>query len=460
MSSVVSAGHARARPLASAARWLARHQLLCLILFSSFVARLFLAGWKSYWYDEILSVAIYGANHATLASALKSLAGHSAHPPLYHLVLFYWMKLFGTAEVATRTLSNLYIAGATLCLYLLAERLFGRRVAIASTLLFAFSYTATFFGLEDRSYAQSLFLVTLSSLLLLRLLEGVGDFAGWRDMLAARAVPLLLCNIALLLTHYSNALFVIVQALFVAFFFGHRSQSGTRLKSFATVAGFYASQFAVALAIWGPVALATRKRFAAREEFVVHGHLPGHGPLKIFTDSVAGLFDLPALVVLAVLVLLAMVLIKSARRHFMHADKPPPVNQYFLFYLTGWAILPCFLTYLIFFASGWERYTARYFAFCVPAFSILIVLALEQLVECLASGQRRFRVSVQRAYLRNATLCALIACALLAQPGAYKAAKDPKGLYRDIARSIVTLVQRDPTRTLRSTRSRFAAGQC
>jgi hypothetical protein len=150
-------------------------------------------------------------------------------------------------------------------------------------------------------------------------------YAGWRDMLAARAVPL--CNIALLLTHYSNALFVIVQALFVAFFFGHRARSATRLKSLAMVAGFYASQFAVALAIWGPVALATRKRFAAREEFVVHAPLPGHGPLKIFTDSVVGVFDLLALVVLAVLVLLAMVLIKSARRHFMRAGKGPPLNR-------------------------------------------------------------------------------------------------------------------------------------
>jgi hypothetical protein len=57
-------------------RWLAQHQILCLILFFSFVARLFLANWKSYWYDELLSVAIYGSNHATLASAMKSLATH------------------------------------------------------------------------------------------------------------------------------------------------------------------------------------------------------------------------------------------------------------------------------------------------------------------------------------------------------------------------------------------------
>jgi hypothetical protein len=187
--------------------WAAQHQILCLILFTSFVARLLIADWHSYWYDEILSVAVYGSNHATLAEALKSLASHSAHPPLYQAILYGWMKLFGTGEAATRTLSNLYITGATLCLYLLAFRLFGRRVAVAAALLFAFSYTATFYGLEVRSYAQSLFLVTLSSQLLWRWLDRSEGAPSWRQLFVGRAA-LLLCNIALLLTHYSNALFV------------------------------------------------------------------------------------------------------------------------------------------------------------------------------------------------------------------------------------------------------------
>ena len=89
-----------------------------------------LAGWNSYWFDEILSVARYGTDNDTIVSALKTLAQHSSHPPLYHIILFFWMKLFGDAEIATRTLSNLYVTGATLCLYILALKLFGRRVAI------------------------------------------------------------------------------------------------------------------------------------------------------------------------------------------------------------------------------------------------------------------------------------------------------------------------------------------
>ena len=54
------------------------------------------------------------------------------------------------------------------------------------------------------------------------------------------------------------------------------------------------------------------------------------------------------------------------------------------------------------------------------------------------------RASVRRGYLSHATLFAILAGALFALPGAYRAASEPKGLYRDIARSIVMTVEQDP----------------
>jgi uncharacterized membrane protein len=403
--------------------------------------RLFLADGKSYWYDEILSVAIYGSDHATLSDALGDLAAHSAHPPLYHAILYYWMKLFGTGEVATRTLSILYITGATLCLYLLALRLFGRRVAIASALFFALSYTATFYGLEVRSYAQSLFLVTLSSLLLWHWLDRSEASLNWRDLFVGQAA-LLLCNAALLLTHYSNALFVIVQLLFVGFYFGYRFRLSGGLRTFPKLAAFYGMQFAVACAIWGPVALSTQERFAARAEYSVQG-IPAHTPPVIFLESVVKpSFDLPRAITLAVAVLLAIVLFRGARR-FLKSHGAPPPNRYFLFYLVAWATVPCVLAYLLYFVAGWERYVARYFAICIPPFTVLLVLALEQFVETLGHYARRVPGSFRRHYVRNALPYALLASAVFVLPGAYEAAKDPKGVYRDIARSIVMLVEQD-----------------
>ena len=87
-----------------------QHRALCLIVFGSFVARLLLANSTSLWYDDLLSIVMYGTSHATLSAAIATLAEQSATPPLYHVVLFEWMRIFGDSELATRTLSNLYIA--------------------------------------------------------------------------------------------------------------------------------------------------------------------------------------------------------------------------------------------------------------------------------------------------------------------------------------------------------------
>jgi uncharacterized membrane protein len=426
--------------LAGPFRWLAQHRILCLILFSSFVARMLLAGWNSYWFDEILSVARYGTDNDTIVSALKTLAQHSSHPPLYHIILFFWMKLFGDAEIATRTLSNLYVTGATLCLYILALKLFGRRVAIASALLFAFSYAAFRFGAEVRSYPQSLFLVTLSSLLLLRWLEQIKPNPRWRDFFNGRGIGLFLCNVALLLTHYSNALFLLVQVLFAAVVLWHRSRPASALSP-VKAALFYALQFVAALAAWGPVAFSTGARFQKSTKFSI-STLPTKDPISVLLEYVVEKnFKLPALVYAILSVLLVLVLIRTAIRYFVRSGKPAPLNAYFVFYLTAWAILPLVFVYITFFALGAERYMGRYFAFCFPPLPILLVLAIEQAVESLNVARPWLRFSLSRHYLRYALLYALAICAVFALPRAYAGAISVKEPYRDIARSIVKLVE-------------------
>jgi len=422
-------------------RWLAQHGALCLIVFCSFAARLPLASLGSLWYDDFLSIVMYGTNHVTLGAALVELAEQSAHPPLYHIVLFEWMRIFGDSELATRTLSNLHIAGATVCLYALAFKLFGRRVAIASSLIFAFSYTAIFFANEVRSYAQSLFLVTLSSLLLLRWIEGLDRTQPWRCFFTGKGLALLLCNGALLLTHYSNLSFVVAQVLFAGVVLCHRARPAGA-TSLVKIAVFYLSQIAAAFAIWGPVALATGKRFQGKAEFAIQG-LPTKSPLSVLMNFVIKPnFNLPAMLYVILLVLLGIVLAKVISRYWKRS-MGAPLNACFLFYLVAWAILPSVGIYLLYFLSGAERYEMRYFVFCFPPFCILLVLAVEQLVESLNAAGRTLRLSVNRHYLRNATLYALVFCALFALPGAYHAATMNKGPFRDIARAIVMLVEGD-----------------
>ena len=61
------------------------------------------------WLDEALSVNISRLPVGDLLDALR----HDGHPPLYYLILHYWMKVFGEGDIAVRALSGL-IAVASL----------------------------------------------------------------------------------------------------------------------------------------------------------------------------------------------------------------------------------------------------------------------------------------------------------------------------------------------------------
>ena len=150
-----------------------------------------------------------------MLAALQFLAENSVHPPLYQFVLYNWMHFFGDSELATRSLSNVYIVGATLFLYLLAYRVFGRRVAFGSALLFTLMYFPMRYGIEARSYAQTLFLACLSSWLLFLFVTRLPKPCGFKELVVNRRfVWLMLANTGLITTHYYNVFFLGAQGLF------------------------------------------------------------------------------------------------------------------------------------------------------------------------------------------------------------------------------------------------------
>ena len=166
--------------------WVGAHPEITLILVLSFIARFFLADWNSYWYDELVSVKLLGIDQHSALDVIRSMVTGDRHPPLYQVVLFYWMRVFGNSELATRMLSTLFITLAALMLYLLAYDLYGKRVAIASALFFNFSNIAVYYSLESRNFAQAIFLSTLSAYVLHRYLQSTGGEFSWKNMFLNR----------------------------------------------------------------------------------------------------------------------------------------------------------------------------------------------------------------------------------------------------------------------------------
>lgn len=413
------------------------HGVVAVILILGFVMRLFLAEANSYWLDELYSVVIYGIDNKTVFEAISKLT-KSIHPPLYQFILYYWMTLFGDGEIATRTLSNLYVTGATLCLYILVFRLYGLRMAIATALVFSLMYIPIYYALETRSYAQTLFLASLSSLLLYKFLRGLTGSLCWKGFLRDWCLlALLAANFALLLTHYYNVFFLGAQSAFLLAYLllkDRRDITSTALK--AVVVG--TAPLILLLLTWGPVMAASYAR--RKSSYAVD--IPTEDPLSLFFGMVAQPNLAFPTYVLGVMSLLLLPRLTRAGIEIYRGDAK--LAAYFDFYFLLMALLPFVLAYLLFLVSGHQRHSSRYFVFCTPPLAVLLVLSIEVAVQQLArlASFLKFRETV--GYRPLVFPFALLAVLLVVLPGGYAAATKAKTDWRGIAARISSLVVSEP----------------
>jgi uncharacterized membrane protein len=114
------------------------------------------------WLDEALSVNIAKLPPGDLLDALR----HDGHPPLYYLILHYWMRLVGEGDVAVRALSGV-IAVATFPLaWIAGRRLAGEVGGRWALVAVALSPYCVRYATETRMYALVMLLVLTGYLLL------------------------------------------------------------------------------------------------------------------------------------------------------------------------------------------------------------------------------------------------------------------------------------------------------
>jgi len=211
--------------LATVLHWLKSRQvilLLLLILAVGIFLRVYDLGVESIWLDEASGIRL---STQGVASIMERVGPTQNHPPLYFLILHFWMGLFGTSEVATRSLSAVAGIISILLIYQVGTVLFNRKVGLISGFLSAISSYHIYYSQEARSYSLLLLLSLLSYLLFIAILK-------WDKKWYYPCY--FLTNLALGYTHFYGLFIIASQIIyFLLFWDKYRLQ---RVKFFSTVA--------------------------------------------------------------------------------------------------------------------------------------------------------------------------------------------------------------------------------
>lgn len=192
-----------------------KHLTAIAIVIVFLVLMLLHAGNASYWLDELYSVYMRGIFYKTTSEHINAIKTLNPTLPLYEITLYNWMKIFGDKEFSTRSLSILFTSGAGFFLYLFMYRIYKKKIALLSLLLFLFSALTIKYSLESRYYGQMLFLSALSSYSMLLYIFSLQrhDSSFKKMFLNGHFVLLTIVNAALLLNHLFNYLFFMTQAV-------------------------------------------------------------------------------------------------------------------------------------------------------------------------------------------------------------------------------------------------------
>lgn len=160
----------------------------------------------SYWWDEFFSVAAASMN---LKDLYQLTLLPDVHPPLYTLLLHYWILIFGNEERLIRLFSFICAASSLFALYIWGRKRFNSLFTSSLIVFLSTSWLFSFYAQEARAYALMMFLSTIATIMYLD---------NWYvSKKTTRVISLLVCLILLSLTHYFGFIYAGLILLFITF---------------------------------------------------------------------------------------------------------------------------------------------------------------------------------------------------------------------------------------------------
>jgi len=129
--------------------------------------RVFLLGNKGMWLDETFSVWL--ANHSVL-DMMQWMIKIDQHPPLYYLLLHYWIAHYGDTPYYARLFSALFGTITIPIIYLIGKRISGVLVGLTAAVFMCFSTFNIYYAQEARMYTLLMFNAAMAIYALVNLL--------------------------------------------------------------------------------------------------------------------------------------------------------------------------------------------------------------------------------------------------------------------------------------------------
>ena len=173
----------------------------CLILVViAAVLRIWYVGKTDLGYDE--SFSLYMALQS-LPDAIRMLC-KGDNPPLWEVLLHFWIKPFGISEVAIRSLSLIFSTLTIIPIYLLGEKYIHRFIGLVSSLFYCFSTFSIYLAHECRVYSLIGFLSASSAFLFISIIKNPKTF---------KFILLTLVNLMLMYGHYLSVWIIVMEFL-------------------------------------------------------------------------------------------------------------------------------------------------------------------------------------------------------------------------------------------------------
>jgi len=155
---------------------------------------------QSFWLDEAVQAITSKGTFLNLFIELKG----DFHPPLYHLLMWVWVHLFGNGEIAMRLPSVLFGTATIWVVYLIAKNLSPQKLSIIhyplsipgiASLFLATAPFHIYYSQEARTYAMTTFFACLSMYYFIRLIIKPALLARFAARRTGRHRPLVIAYI-------------------------------------------------------------------------------------------------------------------------------------------------------------------------------------------------------------------------------------------------------------------------